>query len=179
MNYEPRPPRRGLLPNLSSEILANIARIEYAVFTKATCSVAWTIFSNVELWPKFCSLYKHAHWQGPPWTPGSRLKLDIGAPVDATADRVVTVCSPPHHIAWINHVCGYTMEQWVALDPSNLGGTRVCTWIELTGGDASRDRAQDVRLLRAVVVEWFDNFCRECDGAAETLGRGDIRSAAD
>ena len=179
MNYEPRPPRRGLLPNLSSEILNSIARVEYSVFTKANCAIAWKVFSNIELWPKFCKLYKHVRWQGTPWRAGSRLRLDVGPPVNATADRVVTVCAPPHHVAWINHICGYTMEQWIALDPYNLGGTRVSAWIEVTGGDPLRDRAEDIRILQGVVSEWFDNFWRECDLVAEQLSGGDIRSAAD
>ena len=178
MNYEPRPPRRGLLPNLSSEIIANFARIEYSVFTKAGSSLAWKVLSNIELWPKFCTLYKRARWQGAPWTPGSRIRLDLGSPLNATADRVVTVCTPPHHIAWINHICGYTMEQWISLDPHNPGGTRVSVWIEVTGGDPSRDRAQDMRLLQDIVAEWFDNFWRECDlQAQETLG--DVCTKAD
>jgi hypothetical protein len=179
MNYEPRPPRRGLLPNLSSEIISNIARIEYSVFTKADCSLAWRVFSNIEFWPKFCKLYKRARWLGAPWTPGSRVKLELGAPVNATADRVVTVCTPPHHVAWINHVCGYTMEQWIAFDPYGLGGTRVSAWIEVTGGDPSRDRAEDMQLLRNVVEEWFDNFWRECDRVAQQATSGDIRRQAD
>jgi hypothetical protein len=179
MNYEPRPLRRGLLPNLSSDIIASVARLEYSVFTRADCSLAWKVLTNVELWPKFCRLYKHIRWQGTPWTPGSRVRVDLGAPVNSTADRVVTVCSPPHHVSWINHISGYTMEQWVSLDPFNLGGTRVSVWIEVTGGDPSRDRAEDMRLLQSVVVEWFDNFWRECDLVAQQARSGDIRSEAD
>ena len=177
MNYEPRPPRRGLLPHLSSEIIANITRIEYSVFTRAECELAWKVLSNTELWPKFCRLYKRTRWQGPPWTPGSRVKLDLGPPVNATADRVVTVCTPPHHIAWINHICGYTMEQWISLDP-HVGSTRVSAWIEVSGGDPNRDRAEDMRLLENIVAEWFDNFWRECDLQAQE-SEGDVCTNAD
>src|SRR6185503_3501095 len=178
MNFEPRPPRRGLLPILSSEIIPNVTRIEYSVFTRADCALAWTVLSDVERLPKFCKLYIRARWQGTPWTPGSRVRLELGPPVNATADRAVTACTPPHHIAWINHICGNTMEQWISLEPYNLGGTRVSAWMEVTGGDPSRNRAQDMRLLQDVVAEWFDNFWRECDLLAQAT-RGDVRPDAD
>jgi hypothetical protein len=167
MDYESRPLRRGLLPELSPELINHIARVEYVVFTRADCTLAWKLFSNIGLWPKFCHLYADIRWQGAPWTPGSRMRLEVGPPVDVTVDRVVTVCIPPHHISWINHVRGYTMEQWISIDPYQ-GGTRVSTWIEVTGGELSSHRAEDMRLLKSVVIEWFENFRLECDRVAET-----------
>jgi polyketide cyclase/dehydrase/lipid transport protein len=177
MNYEMRPPRRGLPSNLSSNLLSPFVRVEYAVFTKAKPELAWKIFSDIESWPKFCSLYKNIRWQGAPWTAGSRLHIEIREPINAIVDRALTVCMPPHHISWISHVRGYTMEQWVSLDPAPGGGTRVATWIEVTGGTVSRDQALDLQQLKSVVSTWFDNFSLECDRAAGVPD--DIPSAAD
>jgi hypothetical protein len=154
MNYETRPPRRGLLPELPPEFTHHIARVEYAIFTKAKRSLAWQIFSDLSLWPKFCDLYENIRWHGTPWTPGSRLRIDVREPVNATVDRVLTVCMPPNYIAWINHVRG--------------GGTRVSTWIEVTGAEASAQRSEDIRLLETVVEGWFDNFSAECDRVADS-----------
>ncbi len=168
MNYETRPPRRGLLPELPPEFSNHIARVEYAVFTNAKRSLAWQLFSDLSLWPKFCNLYENIRWHGTPWTPGSRLRIDVREPVNATVDRVLTVCMPPNHIAWINHVRGYTMEQWISFDAYQGGGTRVSTWIEVTGGEVSAHRSEDIRLLETVVEGWFDNFRAECDRIARS-----------
>jgi len=178
MNYDVRPPRRGLLPSLSPDVINHIARLEYTIFTKANCNLAWRVFSQVDLWPQFCSLYKSARWQGDAWVPGSRLRLELGAPLHAVADRVVTACNPPHQLSWINHIRGYTMEQWVSLEPFYSDGCKISVWVEVTGGDPSRDRTEDMRLLQSVVVEWFENFRTECDRLAE-MEASDIRSAAD
>ena len=178
MNHEVRPPRRGLLPNLSPDIVNHTARVEVAVFTKAACAVAWKTLSDVSLWPRFCSAYKNVRWQGVPWMPGSRMRLEIGPPVDLVVDRVITVCTPPYHLCWINHVAGYTMEQWISVEPSQDGGSRVATWIEVTGGNPSRDRNQDMRLLQSLVEEWFSGLRKECDRVADRR-KDDIRSAAD
>ena len=177
MNYELRPPRRGLSSNLSPELLGSIVRIEHVVFTKADPVLAWRIFSDLSLWPKFFPLYGELRWQGKPWTQGSRLRMEVRPPVNAVIDRVLTVCMPPHQIAWINHVRGYTMEQWVSIDPYQ-GGSRIATWVEITGGEISPQKDEDLQMARAMIVSSFDNFARECDQTEVSLSR-DVRPAAD
>lgn len=179
MDYETRPPRRGLLPELSAQFRNHIARVEYVVFTRADCRLAWKIFSDIKLWPQFCDLYTGLRWQGTPWRPGSRLRMELKDPVNAVVDRVVTVCMPPNHLAWINHVLGYTMEQWIAFEPYSGGGTRVATWIEVTGAELSKRGGDDIRYLKTIVSTWFDNFSAECDRADDAIHADDIPSAAD
>jgi hypothetical protein len=144
-----------------------IVRIEYMVFTQANCVMAWKIFSDWKLWPSFSDIYGNSmEWRGTPWAPGSRLLIDIVQPIAAKVDRVITVCTPPRCVAWINHVHGYTMEQWVLLDPYTGGGTKITTWIELTGAELWVD-GRDVRVLvKGLLEQWFRNFCAECDRAA-------------
>lgn len=171
MNHELRPPRRGLLPELP-DFRSHVARLEYSVFTKADCNLVWKLFSDVSLWPRFLPLYQNVRWQGSAWNPGSRLRMDVAEPINATVDRVVTLCAPPHHLAWINHVRGYTIEQWISIEPYHEGGARIATWLEVTGGDLSRDRAADMHLLETVVRTWFDNFSTACDyGATKSTTR--------
>jgi hypothetical protein len=79
----------------------------------------------------------------------------------ATQDRVITICTPPRCVAWINHVLGYTMEQWVLFDPDAGGGTRVSTWIEFTGADF--DGSEVEKLVTKFAAEWFGKFRAECD----------------
>jgi hypothetical protein len=93
--------------------------------------------------------------------PGSRLQIEIVTPVVAKQDRVITLCTPPRCVAWINHVLGYTMEQWVQFDPETGGGTRVSTWIEIMGVDLEGHDVE--RLVARFVADWFVNFCAECD----------------
>jgi hypothetical protein len=169
MNYETRPPRRGLMPPMSADFESSIARVEYSVLTSADCKLAWKIFSDTSLWSRFSDLYGAIRWQGPAWTPGSRLRIDIGEPINATVDRVITICMPPHNVAWINHVRGYTMEQWVSFDPYQGGGTKVSTWIEVTGAEISQRGGEDIKYLKTVLVSWFTRFAAECDRAARVL----------
>jgi hypothetical protein len=181
MNHEPRSPRRDLLPQLPLEFSNHIARVEYTVFTKADCALAWKIFSDLSRWPRFCSLYSDLQWHGTPWTPGSRMRLEIREPINVTVDRVLTVCMPPHHVAWINHVRGYTMEQWVSFEPYQGGATRVSTWIEVTGAELSAKKGEDIRFLKDVVEGWFDKFSEECDHVVDfdKLASGDSLSSDD
>lgn len=167
MNYEPRPPRRDLTLNLSSEFESQVERLEYIVFTQADCALAWKVYSDINLWPSFCDIYGEIEWQGTPWTPGSRLRTELRPPLGATAQRVITVCMPPRQVAWINHVRSSTMEQWVSFDPYPGGGTRVSTWIEVTGAELEADRSNFLKYLRKVVATWFENFALECDRVAK------------
>jgi len=130
--------------------------------------LAWKIFTDLKLWPGFCNIYGDMAWQGPPWTPGSRLRIELRLPVEATTNRVITVCTPPHQVAWINHVRGTTMEQWVSFDPYQGGGTRVSTWIEVTGAELSVGGGNFLSFLRNVVATWYNNFALECDRVAKS-----------
>jgi hypothetical protein len=161
MNH-PSGPTPGLTPVLSSiGPKPNIVRIEYSRITKADCGLAWRIFSDCARWRRFSDAYRSIEWRGDPWTSGSRLQIEIVLPVVAKMDRVITICTPPRCVAWINHVLGYTMEQWVLFDPDAGGGTKVSTWLEITGADF--DGHQVEKLAVKLVERWFVNFCAECD----------------
>jgi len=142
-----------------------IVRVEYARSTQADCGMAWRIFSDISRWHRFSDAYRNIEWRGVPWAPGSRLQIDIVKPIVATQDRVITICSPPRCLAWINHVLGYTMEQWVLFDPAPGGGTRVSSWLEITG--PAFDGPDVEKLIKRTMENWFLNFCAECDRIAE------------
>lgn len=141
-----------------------IIRVECTHYTRVDCGMAWRIFSDIGRWRIFSDAYRSIEWRGEPWAPGSRLQIDIVKPVVARQDRVITMCTPPRGVAWINHVLGYSMEQWVLFDPVD-SGTRVSTWLELTG---SGFHGQDVgKMVTRIMENWFSNFCAECDRVAE------------
>ena len=143
---------------------AEIARIEYSISTKADCNLAWRTFSDCSRWHRFSDASYHSiEWRGAPWVPGSRLQIEIVRPVAAKQDRVITLCTPPRLVAWINHVLGYTMEQWVQFDPEAGGGTRVSTWIEVTGACLNSDGNNVEKVIRQFVEGWFKKFCAACD----------------
>jgi len=162
----PSGPAFGPAPIVSAPRLKpEIVRVEYTRYTKADCGMAWRIFSDVNRWYRFSSAYLNIQWKGEPWSQGSRLQIDIIRPVVAKQDRVITICTPPRCVAWINHVLGYTMEQWVLFDPAANGGTRVSTWLEITGSDFhGRDTG---KMIQRILQDWFVNFCAECDRLAE------------
>ena len=68
--------------------------------------------------------------------------------------------------AWINHVLGYTMEQWVLFDPHAGGGTRISTWVEFTGAALMVDGHDIEAIVRRFVETWYTNFAAECDRMA-------------
>lgn len=163
MNH-PSGPAPGLTPVLcNTRPKPAIARIEYNRLTKVDCGLAWRIFADCRRWHRFSDAYRSIEWRGAPWAPGSRLQIEIIRPIAAKQDRVITICTPPRCVAWINHVLGYTMEQWVLFDPDGAGGTRVSTWIEITGADLNLNGHDIQKLVTRFVKEWFDNFCAECD----------------
>lgn len=164
MNH-PSGPAPGLTPTVcNARPKPAIVRVEYSRFTKADCGLAWRIFSDCKRWHRFSDCYRNIEWRGAPWAPGSRLQIDIVKPVVARQDRVITICTPPRCVAWINHVLGYTMEQWVLFDPDAGGGTRVSTWLEITGADF--DSCDVEKLVGGILEKWFVNFCKECDRMA-------------
>ena len=160
----PARPASGLTPTLcNARPKPEIARIEYNRLTKADCALAWRIFADCKRWHRFSDAYSSVEWRGAPWTPGSRLQIETVRPIAVKQDRVITICTPPRCAAWINHVMGYTMQQWVLFDPDGSGGTRVSTWIEITGAHLNFEGHNVEKLVSRFVKEWFDNFCAESD----------------
>lgn len=169
MNY-PSGPDEGPAKSLCSGASEpEMGRIEFKVFTHGDCNLAWKIFSECEKWNRFLNAYGKVQWKGERWAPGSRLLIEIFYPIHATQDRVITICTPPRCVAWINHVFGYTLEQWVLFDPYPSGGTRVSTWIEIVGKALSVE-GQDIRaLIQDFVVRWYTKFAEVCDREASQI----------
>lgn len=142
-----------------------IVRIEHAVWTKATPHLAWQVFADWQNWHRISNRYHAIQWHGTPWTPGSRVRVDIFRPFKTTIDRVITLCEPHHCVAWINHVMGYTMEQWVVFQLS-YDGTRVSTWLEFTGPGTSIQGRPVQEIIEEYLQEWFEGFREQCDLAA-------------
>jgi len=172
MNF-PSGPDRGPKPKLcDASRRFEIARVEYTVFTKADCVFTWRIFSDVKLWRSSSDVYgERIEWRGAPWMPGSQLLIDIVKPVSTQVDRVITICTPPRCVAWINHVRGFTMEQWVLFDPFAGGGTKVTTWVEMTGAKMEADGNETREILQTLLEKWFMNFAAMCDELAESIWR--------
>jgi hypothetical protein len=143
-----------------------IARIDFSVVTDAGCALSWKIFSECEQWNKFLPAYGRIQWFGERWAAGSRLQIELTYPASVIQDRVITACSPPRCVGWINHVMGFTMEQWVLFDPCAGGKTRISTWIEFTGPTLEVEGHDVPTLVRTFVERWYTNFAAECDRMA-------------
>jgi hypothetical protein len=168
MNY-PDGPNQGPARTLhSTHPKLDIARIEYTAFTRADCGLAWKIFTDWKQWRNFSNIYGKMEWRGSQWQPGSRMQIEIVQPVVASVDHVITVCTPPRCVAWIDHALGYTTEQWVLFDPA-AGGTKISTWLTSA---RSNIEGYDVQLfLRHFTEEWYSNFAAECDRVHDRVGK--------
>jgi hypothetical protein len=141
-----------------------MVRFEHSVTTSADRELAWKVFTNIFLWRRFADMYGDIEWRsGAPWKIGSRLKIELTHPVNATVDHVITVCSHPQCIAWIDHAMGNTMEQWVQFAPRENGGTTIRTWAELTGSTTMVAGNPVNDFIGKFIVEWYDRFGAECD----------------
>ena len=160
---------------------ANMVRVEYSAFTRADRALAWKLFSDFRRWRRFSDHYGEIRWlSGRPWTAGSRLQISLVRPVRTTVDHVITLCSPPDYVAWIDHALGNTMEQWVVFQPELEGGTRVHTWAEVVG-PTTRVGGRPVReVVKSFIELWYSRFCRECDRLQRktVLRAGELRSSS-
>lgn len=163
MDFDSAPGRGPATPLRSQPSNTGIARIDFAVISRADCGLAWKIFSQCEEWNRFLSAYGKIQWFGERWAPGSRLQIELTYPAPLVQDRVITICNPPRCVAWINHVMGFTMEQWVLFDPAPAGGTRISTWIEFTGEALHVDGHDVQAIVRGFVERWYTNFAAELD----------------
>lgn len=141
-----------------------MVRFEYTAVTSADRELAWKVFTNIFLWRRFADVYGDIEWRsGAPWETGSRLKIEIVRPFKMNVDHVITICSRPNCIAWIDHFMGNTMEQWVQFETLQNGGTRVRTWAELTGATSVIDDKPVAEQVERFITNWYGRFCDECD----------------
>ena len=149
-----------------------MVRLEHIATTKADSMLAWKLFSNWKLWPRFSDIYGDIEWlSGKPWSIGSRLKIDIVKPIRTSVDHVITVCSPGECVAWIDHFLGHTMEQWVLFEPLVDGGTQVRTWAELLGTPVTVTQQPIAAEVKNFIERWYNRFCAECDQALNNSAR--------
>jgi hypothetical protein len=142
-----------------------LVRIEHTVTTKAKPELAWQIFVDWRYWSRISNRYEAIEWHGKPWIPGSRLRVELLRPIKAAVDRVITSREPGKSLGWINHVIGYTMEQWLFFEPLSTGGSKIFTWLEFTG-PAKTIEGRSVRsIIEEYLQEWYEAFRRECDKA--------------
>lgn len=145
-----------------------IVRLEHSVFTVADRLLAWNIFADWKNWHRISNRYQSIQWYGAPWHHGSRLHVEILRPLRAKVDRVIMGCIPAQCVTWINHVLGYTMEQWVQFDAISGGGTKIFTWVEFTGPSALVQGRAVREVMREYLEDWYGCFRDQCD---EAVGR--------
>ncbi len=140
-------------------------RVEYSTLTRADRELAWEVFSDWRLWPRFSDIYQNLRWVGTPWEVGSRLRIDITEPLPATVDHVIIACCPGESVGWIDHVFGNSMEQWVLFE-TTPHGTEIHTWADVTGCMPVIAGRKAGDLLREFFRGWYTRFAAECDRRA-------------
>lgn len=157
--------RRIVSSAASSSGRTEILRIEHAVWTRAEPEIAWEMFTDWKNWHRISDRYQAIEWSGTPWSRSSRLRVELLHPFRTAVDRVITVSEPGECLAWINHVMGYTMEQWLVFQ-SIADGTRIATWLEFTGPEATIEGRSVRDIIQEYLSEWYESFRLECDRAA-------------
>ena len=140
------------------------SRIEHSVQTRCSPQRAWEIYTDSDRWKSWNGVYGDIRWvEGKPWTPGSRLEVEMLKPRPLTIKQVLTVCEPHRKLAWVGHAIGVTYEQWISFVPWRAGGTVVYVWIELTGMATQFFGKTIEEVVRDTVVSWFEAYRVECD----------------
>jgi hypothetical protein len=136
----------------------------YTVTTQASPAVAWDVFSNWNLWPKFASVYGEMNWsEGKPWEVGSRMQIEIIRPFETVIDHLLICCEPARELGWIARCLRMTMSQWVEFEPLFSGGTRVHTWGELSSSDLKAGGCTAAELHAVFTETWYENYRQACD----------------
>jgi hypothetical protein len=141
-----------------------MSRFEYTVYTKASPSLAWFVFSDTYRWNSFANVYGQIRWvDGIPWQPGSRLQIELLRPANAIIDHVITTCAPGKKVGWIDHAIGVAIAQWVTFEDLGLQGTRIHTWGEVVHGGIVIGGRSVEELLSSFTRTWYESFRLACD----------------
>jgi hypothetical protein len=70
-------------------------------------------------------------------------------------------------VAWIDHVHGDTMEQWVHFKSVPTGGTEIHTWADVMGTTATLGGVDVREILADFIRTWYSRFSKECDQRAQ------------
>jgi hypothetical protein len=158
---------RDMLSEIKGAKQPVMHHFHYTVRTHATPALAWDVYSNCNLWPKFASIYGELKWtQGKPWEVGSRMQIEILRPVKTVIDHLIICCEPARELGWIDRALGMTMSQWVEFEPLSAGDTRVHTWGELSSSDLKVGGCTAAELLSVFTETWYENYRLACDALA-------------
>jgi len=143
---------------------------EYVVTTKASPALAWKVYSDWKMWPKFANVYGEVEWsEGRPWEVGSRLDIKVLQPVRTVIDHLIILCDPRRELGWIDRAMGVTLGQWVEFEALPGGGTRVTTWGDVAPGDAVINGRTVAQLVDSFTRTWYENFRATCDDFSAVL----------
>jgi len=143
---------------------------EYVVTTKASPALAWKVYSDWKMWPKFANVYGEVEWsEGRPWEVGSRLDIEVLQPVRTVIDHLIILCDPRRELGWIDRAMGVTLGQWVEFEALPGGGTRVTTWGDVAPGDAVINGRTVAQLVDSFTRTWYENFRATCDDFSAVL----------
>ena len=145
--------------------------LKYAVSTTLPQHRVWQLFTNIENWPRFCSLYRNLHWVGEPWAPGSAIAGELLSPLHLPLRYLIKRYQPVEVVIYLAHSasCGFATERTILFKPLPFGtlirveSYGVGTPPALPGGIDG--------FLGAVNVGCFANFALFCDEEQRVLGR--------
>ena len=142
-------------------------RFQYSVWTNASRSLAWEVFSDWHRWNSFADVYGERRWlEGKPWTIGSRMQIEVLRPVETMVDHLIISCEPAQEIGWIDRACGITLGQWVRFEQVGTEKTRIKTWGEIAPSGVHLAGRAVEQIVSTFIETWYENFRGECDQLA-------------
>jgi Polyketide cyclase / dehydrase and lipid transport len=139
---------------------------EFQIVVNCPLEKVFSIYQDIERWSNR-SVFGDIRWaQGPPWEPGSRLRIDTRHPIRSTVDQVVTAFERNQRVSYISHVLGITCETRVTFVPVADDRTAVNVGMELVG-TLSRALGFAIEpLIEKATKEFFADLKKECEAVA-------------
>ena len=146
------------------------ASSDFAVYSRASRALVWSVFAKVEEWHKWGELYGEVRWTlGEPWAKGSHFVTLLRFPVQVNVEHTILTCTPEEKVNWVVHAKGVTIERLILFRDAPEG-TEIRT-SSLVAGTPSVDLGGDLgELLDQFTRRWYQELATYCDALSRMPG---------
>lgn len=148
-------------------------KLEYATSVNATPDVIWSVFQQIEDWPRWDpSALQSARWiSGEPWTTGATFELRLTKPMPLTLTPTLVEVDPPVFVHIKGSSSGVTAEQFFIFkwDPAT-NTTEMRTLQEFSGMPITLFGAKAKRPLEEGIAHMFSRVRQEAEERAHSAG---------
>ena len=144
----------------------------YSVSTILSCDRVWSLFSDIENWPKFSDVYDNLRWSGFPWTRGSCVLGMLRFPRPLPLRYVLETCQPGSLISYIGYspTAGFATHRTVRFELQE-GRTLIAVDSYVVGEPTFEIAGGGYGFVRRLTEKWFQDFASFCDKEALEQGQ--------